>query len=224
VNTSLNNPFEYLVEACSRWPKAVAVSSSDGELSYEELLDSAVRFANVLRERGVLPGDLVAVRAPAVLDVVLSEALFHEAAIGGHIPVGFETEITGRFQWVVTTELISELAPEKQIVLDGTFFEHSTRVSAVSDPVRYETPETLCRVSFSSGTTGIPKAIGWSVDCLYDRSIDRMKQWMPDSPYLCLLGLPTGLAFMSFIAGIAIGQPYVVPAKREELASQVSVF
>ncbi|MGV1033618.1 MAG: class I adenylate-forming enzyme family protein [Microbacteriaceae bacterium] len=224
MSTVTENPFALLSAAVASQPNAIAVSSPDGELRYAELFDTAVRFAGVLRERGVRPGQLVAVRAPALLDVTLSQALFHEAAIGAHLPIGYEAELADRFDWIITVQPIAQFPLSRQIALDAAFFERSTTVSATPDPIRYDSPNALCRVSFSSGTTGIPKAIGWSVDCLIDRSIDRMSQWMPDRPYLCLLGQPTGLAFMSYIAAVSLGETFILPATRADLARQIERF
>lgn len=221
MNIPLINPFELLQTAAEEVPHKLAISSPDGELTYAELFESSVRLAHVLRDRGVAPGQLVAIRTPALIDVALSQALFHEAAVGAHLPVGFEPELSHRFDWVLTTELLDGVEAQKQILVDGGFFEESTHVSSMASPREYESPDSLCRVSFSSGTTGIPKAIGWSIDCLFDRAVDRMTQWMPASPYLCMLGLSTGLAFMSCIAAFHMKETFLLPATGEGIANQI---
>lgn len=224
MNNPVINPFELLRTAAAEKPQELAVSSPDGDLTYEELLDSSIRLAHVLRKRGIVSGNLVAVRTPALIDVALSQALFHEAAVGAHLPVGFESELSHRFDWVITSELLKGVELDKQILVDGEFFEASAQASVIADPRDYESQESLCRVSFSSGTTGIPKAIGWSVDCLYDRAVDRMHQWMPESPYLCMLGLPTGLAFMSCIAAFTMKTTFLIPASGEAISRQIERF
>ncbi len=220
------HPFEYLRQVTIESPAAIALSSSQTELTFAELFDSAIRFAQVFRARGVRPGHVVVVRAPTELDLVISQALLHEATVGGHVPAGLEKLIGSRIDWIVTDAPVPGVPTERQIVLDGQFFMAVAAVPEIApadaSPLPYANDDALCRISFSSGTTGEPKAIGWSVDCLMDRALDRRTQWMPVEPYLCLLGQATGLAFMTYFANIARGVSFLLPESGAELARQVA--
>lgn len=215
-------PFEYLARAAKTSPAALAVSSVDTALTYDELYDSALRFAHIFREAGIQPGHLVGVRAKPLIDLVVSEALFHEAAIGSHVPIEYEGTELNIFDWIVTEQELAHFPAELQIVVDQAFLRRAAIVAARDNQQPFVSENELCRVSFSSGTTGLPKAIGWSIRCLEDRALDRRHQWMLDTPFLCMLGLSTGLGFMTFFEHVERRAPFVLAAKGDHLLSQLS--
>ncbi|MFZ4504904.1 MAG: class I adenylate-forming enzyme family protein [Microbacteriaceae bacterium] len=218
----MTQPFLHLERSAKEHPNRIAVSSIGAELTFAELLDSSVRFAKVLRERGVTKGDTVGTLLPSILDVVVSEALFHEACIGAQVPVGHIDVINKVFEWVVVASPIEGFPLERQVVVDDAFMSELAHVIAVPNPIPYNDDSALCRLSFSSGTTGEPKPIPVSIDCMEDRSIERTRQWMPEQPYLCLLGLSTGLTFMSFYFHVYAGETFILAGTGTEVLDQIS--
>ncbi len=55
-----------LTNAVARDPEHVAVKLDDFELTYGQLDDASARFAGLLRDRGIQPGDRVAIMLPNV--------------------------------------------------------------------------------------------------------------------------------------------------------------
>lgn len=217
----MNQPFLHLERSAKRAGDQVAISSPELELSYSELFDSSVRFAKVFRERGVKPGDVVGVNIPNFLDLVISQTLFHEACIGAQLPVGHLDVTNKYFDWIVVSEALVGYPSDRQIVVDQTFMRRLSDVVAVANPLSYPSNKALCRLSFSSGTTGKPKAIPVSIECLEDRSLERTRQWMPEEPYLCMLGLSTGLTFMSFYYHVANAKTFILAGDAKQCVSQV---
>jgi acyl-CoA synthetase (AMP-forming)/AMP-acid ligase II len=213
------HPFSYLSNAVRSNPDGIAVSCVETELTFTELHDSAVRIAHVLRDLGVRPGDIVGVSAQPVIDVVISQSLFHEACVGTEVPVGM-AELNGwLFDWLIVVVARDDFPREKQIVVDVNFFEQVARAESTEDPRDYPDAGAMCRLNFSSGTTGAPKAIPVSIRCLEDRSIDRQHQWMLDQPYLCLLGLSTGLTFMTLIAQLRAADTFLLASTGRSAAT-----
>ena len=72
---AFTHPFDYLVASATRNPSGIAISSVDVEMTFTELHDTSLRFAALLRERGVSAGDVVGVRAPALVELSLAFAI-----------------------------------------------------------------------------------------------------------------------------------------------------
>jgi len=219
--TAFTHPFEFLVASASRSPSSVAISTADVDMSYAELLDTSLRFAALLRERGVRPGDVVGVRAPALVELALSFAIFHEAAVGTNVPRGYLEAGGSVIDWVVTLAPLDSLPVARQIVLDEPTMKRVATLTLGEDVLPYPSDQALCRLPFSSGTTGRPKPVPLTIDTLVDRCIDRRTQWMPAQPYFCHLGLSTGLTFMTFYAQVIRGETYISPGEGAQVLEQL---
>lgn len=220
----LTQPIEYLHRAYQRFPKRLAVSSADAELTFEELFDTVLRFARVLRESGIRPAQLVATKLPPLLDIAISFALFHESAVGGCLTPDVSSRNLEQFDWIISDVPSKMVASDKLIIIDQAFLNRAALLEPHYEPQEYPSRESLSRVSFSSGTTGEPKLIPWSLECLIDRAITRQGQWMLGSPYLCLLGLSTGLGFMTLLAQVSRGETYVHARKDGDILTQIEKF
>lgn len=218
----MQQPFLHLERSAKAKPNSIAISSPAADMTYGELSDSAIRFARVFRDLGIKKGEVVGTALQPLLDLVVSEALFHEGTVGAQIPVGQPDLVSRTFDWLVVEKVQDRFPHSRQIVIDQSFLDKVSKVIAVASPNLYSSPQDLCRLSFSSGTTGEPKVIPVSVDCLEDRSVDRTKQWMPERPYLCMLGLSTGLTFMSFYWHIFAGETFVLSGSVEQVPAQLA--
>ncbi len=72
---------ELLADSARRWPRRAAVWSEAGALSYEQLLAEVQKFASVLVELGLQPGDRVAVLLPNSVQALV--ALYGTLWAGG---------------------------------------------------------------------------------------------------------------------------------------------
>lgn len=217
-------PFELLEHNAKAHPDAPAIISQQARLSFAELSDTALRFASLLRERGIKPGQLVGLRLPTTLDLGMSMALFHEAAVGGSIAPDVGPAGRAQFDWIISMSPDPAVPAERQIVISQALLNRAALLPPATDRKHYATPQALCRVSFSSGTTGEPKMIPWSVECLRDRAIDRKSQWMLGQPYLCLLGLSTGLGFMTALANLSSAEPFFDAGSFQKLLPVIKRF
>jgi acyl-coenzyme A synthetase/AMP-(fatty) acid ligase len=200
----------------------VAISTVDVDMTYEELLDTSLRFAALLRERGVKPGDVVGVRAPGLVELSLAFAIFHEAAVGTNVPPGYLEAGGSAIDWVVTLAPLDSFPIDRHIVLDAPTMERVATLTLGDDVLPYPSAQAVCRLPFSSGTTGRPKPVPLTIDTLVDRCIDRRNQWMPAQPYFCHLGLSTGLSFMTFYAHVIQGETYISPGEGTRVLEQLS--
>ncbi|MFB7372413.1 amino acid adenylation domain-containing protein [Streptomyces sp. NPDC056222] len=142
--------------------RAALVWGEDGELSYGELAEQALRIAGGLTAHGVEPGDAVAVTVPkgpgqiaAILGVL--------AAGGVYVPVGVDQPAARR-------SLILEAAGARYAVVDAADGSWPSGVQVLepgelgstshglSAPVAREVSDTAY-VIFTSGSTGLPKGV-----------------------------------------------------------------
>ena len=210
VDRSFAHPFSHLADAAKRNPTGIAISTMGTELTFVEVYDTALRIAQVLRETGIRPGDVVGVSAQPIVALVIAEALFHEACVGAEVPPGMADVEEQVFDWLLVLHARDDFPLDRQIILDQGFFARVAQAEPALDPQAYASEASPCRLNFSSGTTGRAKAIPISIRCLEDRSFDRRHQWMLDEPYLCLLGLSTGLAFMTFFAQVKATDTFIL--------------
>jgi yersiniabactin salicyl-AMP ligase len=150
--------------------------------TYEELRREADRLARALLQKGVRPGDFVAVQLPnSSLFVILSFALFKMGAIPIYtMPAHREAELSGIFQkakpkaYVVCKKYLgfqyAEMAerlrrnnPSVEIVLfadpDADFYAANNLAEEASMAVAVPSSRSLALFLLSGGTTGIPKLI-----------------------------------------------------------------
>jgi len=216
---SVRNPFEFVENASREFPDVIAIDSEQAKITFAELKDNSLRIAQVLRENGIKPGDVVGTRLPTALDAMVRFALFHEATIGSSIPGDAPETVFEKFDWLVCLTEEKHFPREKQILLNQAFLNRVAITPPAIGIEHYPDEETTCMVSFSSGTTGEPKLIEWDIACVYDRVVTRREQWMPVSPYLCLLGLSTALGIITLLANVNRRETYfdVVGAQNQLL-------
>ena len=222
--TAISQPFNILVDAAAKHAEAMAVSSPGGDMTFAELLDGSRRIAAVLRDAGVLPGEVVAFRVPQLLETVLTFACFHEAAIGTVFPSGFEQSGSGVIDWVVSVAPVSGFDSDRQIILDQATMERISRQDPSSEAREYPALTSVCHIVFSSGTTGNPKPIPISIETLNDRCVDRREQWMLARPYFCQLGFSTMMGFQTFMASVVIGETFITPRLGKDAIDAIARF
>lgn len=166
-----------LAESALRYPDARAVVLGDTAVTYAELWESARRYAAVLRERGIGPGDPVALLLPNVPD--FPRAYYAVLALGGVVvpvhalltaeDIAFLLTDSGAKLLVCAGPLLgtgakgAELAGvEVLAVLDegDTTVERLDRMASGAGPVDTfvaREPGDDAVILYTSGTTGRPK-------------------------------------------------------------------
>jgi len=214
--TEREHPYSPVVTWATTRPTELAIVASGTELTWAEANDTAVRLAHHLREQGVQSGDVVAVALPALLETLVILALLHEGAVSCTLPNTDIAEGDGAlsFDWLITvpsTTALTTQGARRTIVIDDAWLSDVARASARPDPRGFTSGDDLCRIVFSSGTTGTPKGVPFTVDTIGYRTRSARHYWMPLRPFMCLLPVNTVSGFQTFYASFSVGDCYRAP-------------
>jgi len=159
-------------------PEAPAVVYDDHEFSYEEFWAQTGQFAAALRDRGVEPGERVALYLPNLPQLV---AAFHGALRAGCVVVPMNPQYKSREishllsdSGATTVVALADVVPFVEEVRDDTDVEHVVTVGGEADAgtpfreflvedgdtsVAERADDDLAVQPYTSGTTGQPKGV-----------------------------------------------------------------
>jgi len=196
-----DTPFDYLHSAAH---DALLYDDGRARMTYERGRSMAAGAASLLRDAGVLPGQRVALDVPAPLHVVMTLAVMHEGAISLHALPGSTLAV----DWLITTDP-GRRGP-RTLIADRAFLHQAlARTDQISpQPMA---PDDTCRLVFSSGTTGTPKAVAFTVRMIEGRCDDAGRFWLHTRPFLCTLDAATVSGFQTLWWSLRAGACYFIP-------------
>jgi acyl-CoA synthetase (AMP-forming)/AMP-acid ligase II len=204
-------PFDFVRRAYEQSPDGPAVVSIDRTSTWKDLHHGAKKFAVLLRERGVVPGDIVAVNLPSALTFLVTLAVFHEAAVASPFITAMARPNPWGVKWLVTTEQINAIPAQAQIVIDEELLKEVWRMPITIAPRVYPSGDSLQRLAFSSGTTGTPKAIPFSVVQTEMRALDHESRTMSTVQPMSLLTPRLGMGWWPWYASVITQRTYIKP-------------
>lgn len=206
--TSATHPARVLMQHAADRPNDPAIVSPDLSMTYGELAEAVRRVAARLRSLGVRPGHVVGIRARPEWEAVLALAVLHEGACSLHASEPVIAAYGDRLDRL----LLDAPRPGTARAVDvgPTFMETLGSVNAAIEPQPID-PATACRIVFSSGTTGTPKGVAFTLSMLLARTDAAHTNWMPAEPFFCLLGIDTVSGYQTFMWSMLHGRPWIVP-------------
>ncbi|OMC36399.1 non-ribosomal peptide synthetase [Mycobacterium colombiense] len=145
-------------------PDAVAVTFDGRSMTYAELDEASNRLGHLLADRGVGPGDCVAVLFPRCADAIVSMMAVLKTG-AAYVPID-PAHASSRMDFV-----LEDAAPSAVITtaeLRSRLDDHDVLVIDVHDPVidsqpntalPLPAPENTAYIIYTSGTTGTPKGV-----------------------------------------------------------------
>lgn len=212
-------------------PEAPAIITGDAILTYGTLWLGILSIQGRLRQSGLKAGDHVAINvASAIGHLTLTCALYRSGMSSVALEPG-QLEYAGDLAAVaLLTNDAATKTPLRTIVVEDDWF-NDTNVDASLPNMALSCDEnSLCRLIFSSGTTGKPKMIGLSFAALAERLISYSIRVSTPSwqTLVCTLGLSTNYGFSFAMTALWLGRTYCqaldINARNLILAHQAEVL
>ncbi len=207
-----------------RDPEAVALLHGSGELSYGQLRDQASAVTAALQERGVRPGDTVALlgpkgaeQIPALLGILAAGAVYLPiAADQPRERVARILDLGGAVLALVTGDAVPALDIPVMSVRDAL-----SRPGVV-DPVRTD-PCELAYVVFTSGSTGEPKGVEVTHDAAMNtvETLSTRFGFGPSDRSLALLTLDADMSVLDVFAMLRAGAAIVMVDEADRRSPEV---
>lgn len=170
---------DLVAEQASKTPDAPALADAHVELSYRQMREQVVALANLLRARGVKPGDSVAVALPRSVFLTLAlHGIVEAGAAWLPLDTGYPDD---RLRMMLEDAKPSLLiTTDEQLPrfsdLSITTCSYNTLLPATdAEPLRLAKPEQTAYIIFTSGSTGRPKGVMVGHTAI----VNRLK-WMQD--------------------------------------------
>ncbi|WP_393970104.1 enterobactin non-ribosomal peptide synthetase EntF [Kluyvera intermedia] len=161
----------------AKTPDAVALVDAHYRFTYREMRQQVVALANVLRQRGVKPGDSVAVALPRSVFLTLAlHAIVEAGAAWLPLDTGYPDD---RLQM-----MLQDARPSLLITSDDQLSRFPNRESLCLNaplageddlPLGLAQPEQTAYIIFTSGSTGRPKGVMVGHEAIVNRLL-----WMQD--------------------------------------------
>jgi acyl-CoA synthetase (AMP-forming)/AMP-acid ligase II len=204
-------PFDHLVRHARLSPSAIAMSAEHRDFTFAQLHQQAKGIAGILRDTGVQPGQIVVTQVKSNLHLVFMEALFHEAVIGCTFPGPVDQTNPVGFDWLVSHSYSPSFPRDRTIIVDDLFMMGASSQPNKLTARTYDDFSSVCRLIFSSGTTGIPVAIPRTIRDFEGRLKDDDATWMSMRPVLSLISIQGGIGVICAYSNMANGDKYLPP-------------
>jgi len=216
-------------------PKAVALFTSSGQMTYEELHQRAMGFAGMLKEAGIASGDRVAVVLPKGAGQIIS-VLGILMAGGVYVPVAADSPserlasivIDASCRFAIRKSLIDGLENQINSVfwIDPVVLENSQPVKKYASMSKRQ-PQDLAYLIYTSGSTGTPKGVMIDHRGALNTILDINRRWSLSSNdrILALSSLAFDLSVYDIFGALSCGAALIVPdeADRRDPAHWLSI-
>lgn len=203
------NPVTRFFEHAQRTPDALAVSSTNARLTFGEIADSVRRIAAKFAQQGIRAGSVVGVNVRPEAETVTILALMQLGAVSMRVTEPILRGYSDHIDVIIAHEPLRGAGSTRTVTMDAAFAE-TLGATAPRHDIADLTDEDLCRVVFSSGTTGTPKGVPFTTKYLVDRVDSARRNWIPAVPFMSFLGLDTVTGFQTFIWAMLSGETYFV--------------
>jgi acyl-coenzyme A synthetase/AMP-(fatty) acid ligase len=213
------NPVRRIFDFASKNPSAVAISSSAIRITYANLVESVQLFASAFIAAGIKRGQVVAVATKPEFECLATLSLLQIGAISISATESVFKNYNKNIDWLITDGTLP-LATKQQIIVNEDFFEKLGKYRPNPD-VEDIDESALVRVVFSSGTTGTPKGVPFTLRNLLARIESARNNWIPSLPFMSLLGLDTVTGMQTFFWSVINGETYFAVTSAKENLRQL---
>ncbi len=221
----MHNPFEILSFRAQVTPDFPAFFDGVSNLNFEQLHRTCVQASEKLAEAGIEPGQKVYLLLPENLAFITTMALFHRGAVSCLGLADADVPANPAFDWVISLQPDSDIQGVANISLGQEWFTAAGRNPASAPMQSYPTPDSVCRIIMTSGTTGQPKAVGLTPELIEQRLYRNHLVWgSATGNEINLMGHSSIGGFMGSIQLLQSGKPVILPANIDAFSKAISQF
>jgi acyl-coenzyme A synthetase/AMP-(fatty) acid ligase len=215
------NPIRDFIERAATTPEAIAIQSAKGEFSNSVFVDTVVRIAAKLRADGIRPGSVVGLRMDPFLNTVFLAALMHEGAVSFVARGNIVEEYASSIDSLYSDDPVFAACVTGGVHVSPEWLESAARLNPQIEPNDFADDNSLVHLVFSSGTTGTPKGVPFTLRDLKVRTEAARVNWMPHLPFLSELGLDTASGIQTYFWSLFNGETYLLPGTAAENVAHI---
>ena len=209
------NPLRDVLTNARLDPSRIAIRSAKIEMTAGDFADAVVRIAAKLRADGLAPGSVVGLRMDPILQTAFLAACMHEGVVSFVARPNVVTEYADHIAAVFTDDDVFATRTRRGVHVGAEWLESTARTNAQIEPIDFSNDESMVHLVFSSGTTGTPKGVPFSLKDLRARTSAARDNWMPHLPFFSQLGLDTVSGMQTFFWSLFNSETYLVPGTAE---------
>jgi acyl-coenzyme A synthetase/AMP-(fatty) acid ligase len=209
------NPITQILERAKSNPEHVTLFSHRLKMDSKTFADTVKRVAARLRSAGLRPGQVVALKLEPEMQAIFVAAVMHEAAVSLAANKTIVENYSNDIDFVISNSHEWQSISRKFIYVDDLWLESLAAVNHRIEPNNFASEHDLALLVFSSGTTGIPKGVEFSVSDILHRTSSSAKNWLLPQPFFCELGLDTVSGIIYYFYSLLNSQTYYVPSNAE---------
>ncbi|WP_437888392.1 enterobactin non-ribosomal peptide synthetase EntF [Phytobacter sp. V91] len=176
---------QLVAQQAAKTPDAPALADSRQQFSYREMREQVVALANLLREKGVKPGDSVAVALPRSVFLTLAlHGIVEAGAAWLPLDTGYPDERLRMMLEDAKPRLLITAADQLSRFSDLPGLTHLCYSAPLpvtdSEPLALSRPDHTAYIIFTSGSTGRPKGVMVGQTAIVNRLL-----WMQNHYPLC---------------------------------------
>lgn len=209
------NPIRTVFHWADSDSKKIAITGAGAEINFALFRSSVVKVAALMRKQGVKPGSVVGLRMHGGLYAVFAAAVMHEGAVAFAAKATIVTKYRDDIDFVFSDEQELVGLAKNGILVNTDFLLEAERINTDIQPNEFDSEDSLAHLVFSSGTTGIPKGVQFTVKDLEQRTAAAKVNWMPQDPFFCQLAIDTVSGAISLFHSLFNGETFFISGSTE---------
>jgi acyl-coenzyme A synthetase/AMP-(fatty) acid ligase len=213
----MTNLFSEIRKVAAHSPVAAAFVNGHSAFTYAELVEMAQRASRWLMDQGLTKGQRVSLNVPPEYHAILTLASLQ---LGCPTAIWVNQGVFERdgFELLVTVDQVPHV--KRVLLVPRDWPRVLLELSPLLEEADLEATE-LVRIVYSSGTTGAPKGVPFTLQMVEERIRVGRTHWLIGEPYMSLLGPTTAIGIFALLSQLLSGTTYFSPGLADKNAATI---